>query len=350
MQESDRRKFEMTSFTDVLSAIRAGRTLSRQEMRGAMDILLDGRAAEEEIAEFLTLLKRRGETVEEIIAAAEAMRAKALRVSAPEGSIDTCGTGGDGADTFNISTAAALIVAGCGIPVAKHGNRAASSRSGSSDVLAALGVNISAPREVVERCIREASIGFLFAAYHHRAVANVADVRKRLGFRTIFNILGPLANPAGAKRQLMGVYDKALTAPLAHALGALGAERAWVVAGADGLDEITTTGTTFVSEFHRGAVRSFEVAPEDIGVPRASPAALKGGAPLENADAIRNLLSGEKGPFRDIALLNAAAAILVAGRATTLNEGAKIAADAVDSGRALFALDKLVSISNVEHE
>jgi anthranilate phosphoribosyltransferase len=338
----------MTKFSDLLSATKTGRTLSRPEMRAAMDILLDGRADEEEVAEFLTVLKNRGETVEEIVAAAEAMRAKALQVSAPEGSIDTCGTGGDGADTFNISTAVALIVAGCGIPVAKHGNRAASSRSGSSDVLAALGVNIHVTREVIERCIREANIGFLFAAYHHRAVANVAVVRKKLGVRTIFNVLGPLANPAGAKRQLMGVYDRALTEPLAHALGVLGAVRAWVVAGTDGLDEITTTSTTFVSEFHQGAVRSFEVAPEDIGVPRATSAALKGGSPSENAAAIKNLLSGAEGPFRDIALLNAAAAILVAGRATTLSEGANIAADSINRGRAAAALDKLVSISNEE--
>lgn len=340
----------MTSFTNLLSTVKAGRTLTRSEMRDAMNILLDGGADEQEVAEFLLALKNRGETVEEIVAAAEAIRAKALSVNAPEGSIDTCGTGGDGADTFNISTAVALIVAGCGIPVAKHGNRAASSRSGSSDVLAALGVNISAPCEVIERCIREANIGFLFAAYHHRTVANVAAVRKKLGVRTIFNVLGPLANPAGAKHQLMGVYDKSLTAPLAQALGALGAERAWVVAGADGLDEITTTTTTYVSEFHRGAVRSFEVAPEEISIPRALPSAIKGGSPSENAAAIKNLLSGETGPFRDIALLNAAAAILVAGRATTLNEGANIAADSIDFGRAAAALDKLISISNEDPE
>ncbi|MCB2096009.1 MAG: anthranilate phosphoribosyltransferase [Parvularculaceae bacterium] len=336
----------MTDFDTLLETVKAGDTLTRSEMRRAMDALLGNEVREEKIAEFLLALKKRGETVEEIIAAAEAMREKALKVRAPENAIDTCGTGGDGADTYNISTAVALVVAGCGVPVAKHGNRAASSKSGSSDVLAALGVNLNAAPETIARCIEEARIGFMFAAYHHRAVAHVAAVRKKLGVRTIFNLLGPLANPAGARRQLMGVFDRNLTAPLATALGALGAERAWVVCGSDGLDELTTTGPSFVAETRRGIVREFQVSPDDAGVPRASPDDLKGGAPEENTAALRRLLGGERGPYRDITLLNAAAALIIADAASTLREAAAMAAAAIDDGRAQQALDRLVAISN----
>lgn len=336
----------MISFSGLLEIAKSGRPLTRSEMRRAMELLLENLVGEDEIAEFLLSLRARGETVDEIAAAAEAIRSKALRISAPTGAVDTCGTGGDGADTYNISTAAAFIVAGCGVPVAKHGNRSASSKSGSSDVLAALGVNLNAPPEIIERCIREANIGFMFAAYHHRAVANVAAVRRKLGVRTIFNVLGPLANPAGARRQLMGVFDRALTAPLAEALGALGAERAWVVAGSDGLDELTTVAESFVSEVSNGAVRHFQIAPEDAGLPRARPADLKGGNPIENAAALRRLIDGEKGPYRDIAILNSAAALIVGGKASTLREGAILAADSIDSGRAKSALEMLVAISN----
>lgn len=338
----------MSEFADLLAKAKRGLTLTRAEMRRAMDLLLEKEVADDDIAAFLLALKAHGESVDEIVAAAEAMRVRALRVNAPENAIDTCGTGGDGADTFNISTAVGLIVAGCGVPVAKHGNRSASSRSGSSDVLEALGVNLSAPPAVIERCIREAKIGFMFAAYHHRAVAHVAAVRRKLGVRTLFNVLGPLANPAGARRQLMGVYDRALTAPLAEALIKLGADHAWVVCGADGLDELTTTGESFVSEAKSGAVRSFVVTPEDAGLPRASLADLKGGDPAENATALRRLLGGEGGPYRDIAVLNAAAALVVAGRAASLFEGARLATDAIDEGAARRALERLVAISNEE--
>lgn len=336
----------MTEFSELLTVAKSGRALSRGEMRRAVDLLLENAATEHEIADFLLALKARGETVEEIVAAAEAMRAKAIRVEAPSEAIDTCGTGGDGADTFNISTAAALIVAGCGLPVAKHGNRSASSRSGSSDILAALGVNLQATETVIARCIADAKVGFMFAAYHHRSVAHVAAVRKKLGVRTIFNALGPLANPAGARRQLIGVYDRALTGSIAEALGLLGAEHAWVVAGADGLDELTTTTHSFVSELKDGAVRHFKIAPEDADLPRAAAPDLKGGGPEENAAALRRLLDGECGPYRDIAILNAAAALIVGGRAQTLRDGARLAADAIDSGRARDALAKLVAISN----
>ena len=336
----------MSAFAALLSEVEHGRALSRADMRRAMDLLLENAVAEDEIAAFLLALKRRGETVEEIVAAAEAMRAKALRVTAPPGAIDTCGTGGDGAGTYNISTAVALIVGGCGVAVAKHGNRSASSRSGSSDVLAALGVNLEATPAVIERCIRDAYVGFMFAAYHHRAVAHVAAVRRRLGVRTLFNVLGPLANPAGATRQLMGVYDAALTTPIAEALAALGAEHAWVVCGADGLDELTTTAESFVAETKVGGVRTFVVKPEDAGLPRATPTDLKGGDPADNAAALRRLLDGERGPYRDIAILNAAAALIVAGRTTDLADGARRAARSIDDGAAAHALSRLVAISN----
>ncbi len=336
----------MTGFVPLLAKAEAGLPLDRAEMRQAMDLLLENMVAEADIAAFLLAVKARGETVDEIVAAAEAMRGKALRVNAPADAIDTCGTGGDGAETLNISTAVAFVVAGCGVPVAKHGNRAASSRSGSSDVLTALGVNIEASPATIERCIREAKIGFMFAAYHHRAVAHVAAVRKKLGVRTLFNVLGPLANPALARRQLMGVYDARLTAPLAEALGRLGSERAWVVAGSDGLDELTTTGPSFVSETHRGAVRNFSISPEDAGLARAAAADLKGGDPAHNAAAMRRLLDGARSPYRDIVLLNAAASLIVADKAPSLIEGARQAAASIDDGRARSALENLVALTN----
>jgi anthranilate phosphoribosyltransferase len=336
----------MTAFDRHLTLAQSGKPLSAADMRAAMDLLLDGAVEEEAIGAFLMALRIRGETIDEIVAAAEAIRARALKVNAPDDAVDTCGTGGDGAGTLNVSTAVAFIVAGAGVPVAKHGNRAASSRSGSSDVLAALGVNLEAGPELTARAIRESGVGFMFAAYHHKAVARVAAVRRKLGVRTIFNALGPLCNPAGAKAQLMGVYDRKLCAPLAEALGRLGSHTAWVVAGGDGLDELTTTDVSYVSALAGGDVRSFIVAPEDAGLARAAPADLKGGDPAENAAALRALLDSKKGPYRDIALLNAAAALIVGGKAVTLKEGAALAARSIDEGRARLALDRLVAISN----
>ena len=336
----------MTDFSPLLEIALSGRALTRVEMRAAMDLLLEGVVADNDIAAFLLALKRRGETVEEIVAAAQAMRARALHIAAPVGAIDTCGTGGDGADTFNISTAAALIVAGAGVPVAKHGNRAASSKSGSSDILSVLGVNLTPAPEIIERCITEANVGFMFAAYHHRAVGHVANVRKKLATRTLFNLLGPLANPAGAKRQLMGVFDAALAEPLARALLDLGAEHVWVVHGADGLDELTTTGESHVVEGKDGAIRTFTITPEEADLKRADAAALKGGAPEENAAALKRLLDGERSAYRDIAVLNAAAALIVAGKARDLSAGAALASRAIDSGDAKAALANLVRISN----
>lgn len=336
----------MSGFAALLDIARSGRALTRAEMRAATDCLLAGGLGDDDIAAFLLALKARGETVDEIVAAAEAMRARALKVEAPDDAIDTCGTGGDGAHTVNISTAAAFIVAGCGVPVAKHGNRAASSRSGTADVLAALGVNIEAAPETTARAIREAKVGFMWASLHHKAFAQVAAVRKKIGVRTIFNALGPLTNPAGARRQLMGVYDRALCEPLARALLALGSSHVWVVAGEDGLDELTTTGASFVCEARNGAVQSFTVTPEDAGVSRAHAEDLKGGAPEDNAAALRRLLDGETGPYRDIAVLNASAALIIAGRANDLRDGATLAAHSIDEGRARAALASLVAISN----
>jgi len=336
----------MTPFHPFLEKAASGSPLSGEEMRAAMALLLDGAVSEIETAGFLMALRARGETVTEIAAAAAAMRTKALRVDAPDSVVDTCGTGGDGAGTFNISTAAALVAAGAGARVAKHGNKAASSLSGSAEVLEALGVKIDIAPELISRAIREAHVGFMFAALHHRAVANVATVRKSLGVRTLFNLLGPLANPAGARRQLMGVFSDALVEPLAHALLQLGAVRAWVVHGEDGLDELTTTGKSFVAEVIDGSVRSFTVRPADAGLPEAPPAALKGGDPRENAAALKRLLAGERSAYRDIVVFNAAAALIVADRAHNLKEGAEMAAASIDEGRAKQALEKLVAISN----
>ena len=336
----------MSAFTPYLAAAMAGGPLSAGEMRAAMGVILEGEASDIELAGFLAALRSRGETVEEIAAAAEAMRDRAVSVEAPDGVIDTCGTGGDGAHTFNISTAAALIVAGAGVPVAKHGNKAASSKSGSSEVLDALGVKLDIPPALISRCIDEAGIGFMFAALHHGAVRHVAAARKGLGVRTMFNVLGPLSNPARATRQLLGVFARDLVRPIAEVLPRLGVVSAWVVHGSDGLDELTTTGPTHVAELRDGQVREFEITPEDAGLPSATSDQLKGGDPRQNAEAVRALLGGEKGAFRDIAALNAGAALVVADKAPDIAAGARLAEQAVDSGAAAAALAKLVEISN----
>jgi anthranilate phosphoribosyltransferase len=294
----------------------------------------------------LMALRVRGETVEEITGAARAMRAKATRIQAPDDAMDIVGTGGDAAGTYNVSTGAALVVAACGVPVAKHGNRAASSKSGSADVLAALGVNLDAPMSVIETAIREAGIGFMFAQRHHGAMKHVAPVRGEMGVRTIFNLLGPLSNPAGARRELMGVFSHAWVEPLAEVLGRLGAERAWVVHGADGLDEVTTTDLTYVASWDGSKVETFTIAPEDAGLPRATPGDLKGGTPEENATVIRAMLDGAPGPYRDIVVMNAAAALVVAGKAADLKAGAATAAEAIDSGAARATLEKMAAITH----
>ena len=336
----------MSAFTPYLARAASGAALDPEEMRAAMGVILSGAASDIEIAGFLMALRARGETPEEIAAAATAMRDRALKVAAPGGAIDTCGTGGDGAGTYNVSTAAALILAGCGVPVAKHGNRAASSRSGSSEVLAALGVNLDIPPPQIARCIEQAGVGYMHAALHHKAVGHAAAARKALGVRTLFNLLGPLSNPAGAKRQLMGVFARDLLRPIAEVMARLGIEAAWVVHGADGIDELTTTGPTYVAALKDGAISEFEVAPGDAGLARAAPDALTGGDPRHNADALKRLLQGERGAYRDIAVLNAAAGLIVAGEADDLTTGARRAEAAIDDGAAIRALDRLVAISN----
>jgi anthranilate phosphoribosyltransferase len=332
-------------FKPLLAALVDGRVLSTDEAHAFFAACLRGEPTPAQVAAAVTALRIRGETVEEIAAFATAMRDAALKLDHPYDVIDTCGTGGDGQHTFNISTAAALVLAGAGLKVAKHGNRALSSKSGSSDVLAALGVNLAATPAQQRRSLDDAGIAFLFAPAYHGAMRHVGPVRAEIGFRTVFNLLGPLSNPAAAKRQVMGVYDPRLLEPLAEVLGRLGATRAWTVHG-QGLDELTTTGETEVAEWKDGAVRRFTVTPEDAGLPRADIAALRGGDAGENALALQNLLSGEKSAYRDIVLLNAAAALLVADRAADLKEGAAIAAAVIDDGRAARALTDLVVATN----
>lgn len=340
----------MDSFKPLLGKLVEGQVLTGDEAQGFFAACLRGEPTPAQVAAALTALRVRGETVEEITAFARAMRAAALSLDHPfEDVVDTCGTGGDGAHTYNISTAASFVLAGAGLRVAKHGNRAMSSKSGSSDVLAALGVNLDATPAQQAVALNDAGIAFLFAPTYHGAMRHVGPVRAELGFRTVFNLLGPLCNPAGANRQVMGVYDPALLEPLAEVLGRLGAKRAWTVNGL-GLDEVTTTGPTEVAEWKDGTVTRFTITPEDAGLPRATLADIQGGDAEVNAAALRALLNGEKGPYRDIVLMNAAAALVVSDKAETLKQGAEIAATVIDEGRALAALDALVRASHTPVE
>jgi len=333
----------------LLAQVAAGRSLSEAEAEAAFDIIMSGNATPSQIGAFLMALRVRGETVEEIAGAARIMRAKAVAVEAPPGTIDTCGTGGDSSGSFNISTASALVVAGCGVPVAKHGNRALSSESGSADVLKALGVNIDADFRIVHRCLWEIGLGFLMAPRHHSATRHVAPARVELGTRTIFNLLGPLSSPAKAPRQLVGVFAPEWVRPMAEVLGRLGSERAWVVHGS-GLDELTTAGVTTVAALEGGKVETFEVAVEDVGLPAARLEDLRGGEPQHNARLMRDLLAGTGGALRDIVLLNSGAALLVAGRAASLEEGIELAAQSLDSGAARRVLRELVARTNAPAE
>lgn len=335
-----------TDLRPYLAKISNGAVLDEAEAEAAFNVMMSGNATPAQMGALLMGMRVRGETTEELTGAARAMRARALRIEAPPGAIDTCGTGGDAKGTLNISTAVALVVAGAGVPVAKHGNRAASSKSGSSDVLSSLGVNIDADMALVQRALWEAKIAFLMAPRHHGATRHVAGVRTELGTRTIFNLLGPLSNPAEAPRQLMGIFAADYVERQARVLGALGVERAWVVHGSDGMDELTTTGSSTVAELRDGDVRMFELSPEAAGVPRAKPEDLLGGTPDENANALRALLNGEKGPYRDIVLYNAAAALVIADKAVGLESGVTQAAESIDTGAAATALAKLVAITN----
>jgi anthranilate phosphoribosyltransferase len=328
--------------TDIVAAISKlvqQRDLSEEEATGAMRQIMEGGATPAQIAAFLTALRMKGETIAEITGCARVMRDKATHIQAPYPNvIDTCGTGGDGAHTFNISTNAALVVAGAGIPVAKHGNRAMSSRCGSADLLQELGVAIELTPEAAERCLAEVGITFLFAPLFHSAMKYAIGPRREIGVRTIFNTLGPLTNPAGAKHQLIGIYARELIEPVARVLGNLGSTRAFVVHGADGLDEITTTGETHIAALDHGTVSVYTIGPEAFGLPRVPLEALSGGDAKQNAEITMAVLTGKQGPQRDVVLLNAAAAIVVAGVAADLQRGLQLAAEALDSGAALAKL------------
>ena len=336
----------MTDMKTFIAKVADGTNLSAEESSQAFELMMSGDATNAQIAGFLMALRVRGETVDEIAGAATTMRAKATPVVAPANSVDVCGTGGDAKGTYNVSTCVSLVLAACDVPVAKHGNRSISSKSGAADVLEALGVNLAISPEKVAQCIEVANVGFIFAQAHHSAMKHVMPARIELGTRTIFNLLGPLTNPAGAKSQLLGVFSKSWVLPLAHVLKNLGSTHVWVVHGSDGLDEMTTTGSTHVAELKNGVITEFSITPNDAGLAIAAPEDLRGGDANENAAAILDVLSGKPGAFRDIVLLNTGAALIVAGKVQGIHEGAIHAAKAIDSGAAKLALNKLIETSN----
>jgi anthranilate phosphoribosyltransferase len=335
----------MSALKTHIAKVAAGNSLSFDEAREAFDIIMSGDATPGQIGGFLMALRVRGETVGELSGAVATMRDKMLRVSAPAGAIDIVGTGGDGSHSVNISTGSAFVIAACGVPVAKHGNRGLSSQTGTADVLMKLGVNLELSPEAIGRCVEQAGIGFMFSPSHHPAMKHVGPVRLELGTRTIFNLIGPLTNPAGVGRQLVGVFAPQWVEPVAETLQALGTEHAWVVHG-DGYDEITTTGETKVAELVGGKIRTFTLTPEEVGLERSTREALRGADSEFNARALRAMLSGSTGAYRDTVLMNAGAGLVVAGKATTLADGMQAAAQAIDSGRALAVLDRLVAVSN----
>jgi anthranilate phosphoribosyltransferase len=330
----------------ALEKLGARADLTPVEMDQALEVIMEGNATSAQIGAFLMGLRAKGETVDEIASAVALLRKKMLPVNAPEGAMDIVGTGGDGMGTYNISTASALVGASAGVPVAKHGNKALSSKSGSSEALQALGVKLDLEPAQISRCIEQAGIGFMFAPNHHPAMRHVGPARAELGMRTMFNLLGPQSNPAGVKRYLLGVYAREWVEPVAAALLANGATCAWVVHGSDGLDEITTVGSTFVTAIENNSLRSFEISPKDVGLPIANPENLAGGDPQHNAKAIISLLDGEPGAYRDIVLMNAGAALHIAGRADDLRTGVEMAAHLIDSGKTAKTLARLVEVSN----
>jgi anthranilate phosphoribosyltransferase len=336
----------MDSFKPYLAKVATGASLSRDEARAAFDDLLSGEVTPAQGGAFLMALRVRGEALDEIVGAVSAMRGRMTRVGAPPGAIDIVGTGGDHSGSYNISTLASIIVAASGVPVAKHGNRAASSKSGAADVLAALGVKIGLPPEGLERCLSSAGLCFMFAQAHHASMRHVAPVRVELGTRTLFNLLGPLSNPAGVSRQLIGVFSETWLEPLTAVLKELGSERIWTVHGSDGLDEITTTGPTQVVALENGSIRRFTITPEEAGIPLAKPEDLKGSDPEHNARELRAALDGAGTAYRDIAVLNAGAALVVAGAAGNLREGVERARKTVESGAAKGTLERLIAVSN----
>ncbi|HEX5279356.1 MAG TPA: anthranilate phosphoribosyltransferase [Micropepsaceae bacterium] len=327
-------------FAHLLKKLAAGEFLAAPESAAAVGAMMAGDAAEIHMASFLSLLALRGPSVSELTGAATAMRAAMTRVDAPPNAIDVCGTGGDGSGTLNVSTAAAFVVAACGLPVAKHGNRAMSSRTGAADVLEALDIPINNDANAASARLRDPGFSFLFAPLYHPAMKHVGAVRKELGFRTIFNLLGPLCNPAGVKRQLIGIFSDAWLLPVAEVLRELGAEAAWVAHGNDGLDELSTTGPTKIAVLEHGDICLRQISPEDAGLERSTLARLRGGTARDNARAIRALLDGERSPFRDIVLLNSAAALIAGGAAKTIPEGVALASEAIDRGRAAGILER----------
>ncbi len=333
-------------FKALIGKAATGAMLSREEAAHAFDRMMSGEATPSQMGGLLMALRVRGETVDEITGAVSAMRAKMLKVEAPADAVDVVGTGGDASGSYNISTCAAFIVAGAGVPVAKHGNRALSSKSGAADVLSSLGVKIDLTPPEVGRCIAEAGIGFMFAPAHHPAMKNVGPTRVELGTRTIFNLLGPLSNPANVKRQLVGVFSRHWIEPLAQVLNNLGSEAVWVVHGSDGLDEITTAGPTYVAALEGGRVRTFEVSPAETGIAPVKPESLRGGDADTNARALKEVLEDKPGSYRDVAVINAGAALVVAGAAKTLAEGADLARHSLATGAARARLDRLIAVSN----
>lgn len=336
----------MPDLKPFIAKLASKENLTRNESQSAFDIIMSGNATPAQIGGILLALRIKGETVEEISGAVQSLRSKMSPVSAPADAIDIVGTGGDGHGTYNISTTVAFVVAGCGVPVAKHGNRNVSSKSGAADVLSALGVKLDIEPEQISKCIHEAKIGFLFAPQHHPAMRFVGPTRQELGVRTIFNVLGPLCNPAGVKRQLIGVYSKHLVEPVANVLKELGSKHLWVVHGADGMDEITTTGTTFVAELKNDNIKTFEVSPTDVGLNLESITDLKGEDAQKNANALKDVLRGEQNAYRDIVLMNSGAALTVSGLADSFEQGINLASKSIDDGLALKSLNKLIEVSN----
>lgn len=336
----------MSELKPLIAKVADGKPLTRAEARSAFDVLMSGEATPSQIAGFLMALRVRGETVDEITGAVEVMREKMLRVDAPADAIDIVGTGGDASGSYNISTCAAFVAAGTGLKVAKHGNRALSSRSGAADVLLALGVKLDTGPEKISECIREAGLGFMFAPQHHASMKHVGPTRVELGTRTIFNLLGPLSNPAGAKRQVTGVFSKTWVEPLAHVLKNLGSQACWICHGEGGFDEIVPTGSTFIAELKAGEIRTFEVTPEAAGLTRSNVDDLKGGEAAHNAEALRNVLSGKPSAFADAAIITTAAALIVAGKVSDLMSGVARARESIGSGAAAKSLSRLVEVSN----
>ena len=338
----------MSKFEEILRTIESSDYLSRKDSKFAFNFILEGKANENQIESFLIGLVKKGETLDDIVSGVSVLRDKSIKVEIPNNAIDTCGTGGDKAGTYNISTAAIFVAAGAGCIIAKHGNKALSSKSGSSQVLEELGVNINISPENIANCIKESNIGFMFAPNHHSAMKYVGPVRQKLEVRTIFNILGPLVNPGNVKKQLIGVYDKKWLIPLTKVLSELGSERVMLVCGSDGLDEITTTGISYITELKDEKITSYEIDPKDFGIKISSSNDLIGGSPKENANKILRLLNGEDGPFKDIVVLNSAAAIYVSGIANNIEEGLKLANESLNNRKAEQSLFKLIEASNAK--